>query len=383
MPSNAETSEHALKIAFCTPFKPVDHPRVSGDVTIARDLMATLRGLGHEVDPMPYFPAKELYWKPAQWPAAARAMEAMVEAGRGADCWLTCGSYYKVPDVFGPWAVDRLGIPYFLFQASYARNRAMRISSWPGYVLNKRAMERADHIFCNRVNDLSGCAKLLPPERYSSVRPGLADGLFARDEAGRARLRAEWGVGRSVVVVSAAMMRAGVKATGLEWTIRACAELVARGRDLRLVLMGDGPMGEALTGMARDALGDRLVLLGMVPRTELSAVFSAGDLFAFPGLKESVGMVYLEAQHCGLPVAATDDEGAPHVVSHEESGLISETSEAAFTEAVDRLVLDRELRVRLGTQAVTYVGRVHSASTNYLAMARTMERIVAFGRQQG
>jgi glycosyltransferase involved in cell wall biosynthesis len=352
-------------------------------VTIARDLIRTLRGFGHTVETMPYFPAKEIYWKPQLWPEANRALEDMVQAARGADCWLTFNSYYKVPDAFGPLVVDRLGIPYFLFQASYARNRAKRFATWPGYVLNRRAMERADHVFCNRINDISCCAKLLPEDRYSSVRPGLPDGLFTRDEAARRRLRAQWGVGDSVVVLSAAMMREGVKAIGIQWTIRACAELLDKGRDLRLVLAGGGPMHAELAAQARDALGERVVILGMVERTELPGVFSAGDLFAFPGLKESVGMVYLEAQGCGLPVVATDDEGGPHVVAHDVSGLITPADEEAFTRAVDRLVQDNELRTRLGAQAVTYVERVHNASANYLEMARAMERIVASRRKQG
>jgi glycosyltransferase involved in cell wall biosynthesis len=375
------TSEHLLKIAYCTPFKPVHHPSVSGDVTIARDLLQILAGFGHEIMPVPFFPAKEIYWRPDRWPGALATLGQMIEAARGADCWLTCGTYYKVPDALGPLAVARLSIPYFLFQASHARNRARRVSSWPGYVLNRRAMERADHVFCNRANDLAGCANFLPGDRYSYVRPGLPDGLFARDAAARQRLRRQWGAGDSVVVVSVAMMRTGVKATGVEWTIRACAGLVAKGLDVRLVLGGDGPMRAELETQARAALGERALFLGMVDRADLSGVFSAGDLFAFPGLKESVGMVYLEAQQCGLPVVATDDEGAPHVVAHEVSGLITPADETAFAQAVERLATDSELRLRLSAQAMDHVARNHCASANYLDMARTMERIVTTRRQ--
>ncbi|MUM77572.1 glycosyltransferase [Pseudodesulfovibrio sp. F-1] len=373
-----------MKIAFCTPFKPVDHPNVSGDVTIARDLLATLRDFGHRVEPLPFYPAREIYRRPWSWPAAARALGRMVEAAQDADCWLTHGSYYKVPDIFGPTASARLSIPYFLFQASYARNRARHIATWPGYALNKRAMLRADHVFCNRINDLAGCAKILPGERYSHVSPGLPDGLFGRDEAARQRHRAGWGAGPdTVVAVCAAMMRPGVKAVGVQWTIRACAaaaRTMDKGRDLLLVVAGDGPMRTELEVMARAALGEGVRFLGRVDRTDLPGVFSAGDLFAFPGLKESVGMVYLEAQHCGLPVVATDDEGAPHVVAHEVSGLITSASEADFAQGVATLVRDADMRARLGSQAPAHVGIHHSLSVNYLEMARTMERITATRR---
>lgn len=365
-----------MKIALCTPFKPLDHPTVSGDVTIARDLADALESFGHTLTPLPFFSAKKIYERPEVLADADRALDAMIEAARGADCWLTYGTYYKVPDIFGPDGSEELRLPYFIFQASYAVNRAQNPETRPGYMLNKRAMLRADHIFCNRVNDLRGCARILPDDRYSPVRPGLPDGLFGRDEAARKRLREIWGVGDSVVVTTAAMMRHGVKAEGVRWVVETCADLIRQGRDLRLVVAGDGPRRGEIEAMATKTLGGRVRFLGMVERSALAGVLSAGDLFAFPGLEESVGMVYLEAQRCGLPAVATDDEGAPHVIDHQRSGLITPVEKTAFTEAVGRLADDPVMRRAMGAQAMDYVQKEHMAAANYREMAQTMERIV-------
>ncbi|MDD3312234.1 glycosyltransferase family 4 protein [Pseudodesulfovibrio sp.] len=370
-----------MNIALCTPFKPLNHPKISGDVTIARDLAAGLAGLGHTVNVLPHFPARLIWERPSLWPGAFLALGRMVRAARGADCWLTYGSYYKVPDVFGPGGARRLGIPYFIFQASYAQKRGQRPATWPGYRLNRRAMLRADHVFLNRAADGEGCAKLLPAHRFSLVRPGLPAGLFARDEAARDRLRAEWAAGDALVVATVAMMRPGVKVEGLRWVVETCAELVGRGRDLRLVVAGDGPCRAEAESAARERLGDRVRFLGRMARAELAGFFSAADLFAFPGLRESVGMAYLEAQACGLPVVATDDEGAPQVVAHERSGLICPADPAAFTEAVDRLAGSPDLLARLAAQAPRYVVERHDLEANYRVMAETMQSIVAGGRQ--
>lgn len=366
----------SVKIAFCTPFKPVDHPSVSGDVTIASDLCQTLRGFGHEVVPVEYFPAKNIYLKPGKWLGARRALKRMINQAKGADCWLTYGSYYKVPDIFGPSASKQLGLPYFLFQASYAKNRGKRISTWPGFALNRRAMNHADHIFCNRMNDVSGCAKLLPKDRFTYVKPGLPGGMFARDEVARVQLRADWGVGDMPVIITAAMMRHGVKTKGLEWVFTTCADLVAKGRDLKLVVAGDGPRRGQMEVLAQSMLKDRVIFLGMVDRKSLGTVFSAGDIFAFPGLEESVGMVYLEAQRCGLPAVATDDEGAPYVVSHDHSGLVTSVSQAEFTKGVDRLLVDIQFRKNLGMQAIDFTKQNHRAASNYLEMERIMKLVV-------
>jgi glycosyltransferase involved in cell wall biosynthesis len=355
-----------VKIALCTPFKPLDNASVSGDVTIARDLRDALADLGNEVIPVPYFPAREIWKHPTRWPGAYRAVGRMVDAAHGSDAWLTYGTYYKAPDVFGPACAARLNIPYAIFQASYAVNRGRKFATWPGYRLNRRAMLRADHIFCNRLNDLRGCARLgLPPDRYSHVPPGLPQGLLMRDGTSGAALRREWGARNARVVLTAAMMRAGVKAEGLRWVFRACAALVEQGGDVFLAVAGDGPRRAELEPEARNMLGDRVRFVGLVEREKLGGFFAAGDLFAFPGLAESVGMVYLEAQRCGLPVVATDDEGAPQVVAHNRTGIITRATLEDFTRGVDELVRDPERCRALAANAPGYVAREHDAARNY------------------
>lgn len=354
---------------------------MSGDVTIARDLAGTLESLGHEVVRLPYFPAKEIYWKPRLWAGLKKTRHAMEKAAEGADCWLTYGSYYKVPDVFGPVCAGHLSIPYFIFQASYAKNRGRKLKTWPGYMLNKRAMLSANHIFCNRTNDVIGCAKLLPKDRYTYIKPGLPDGLLVHNREEGDRLRALWGAGESTVIVTAAMMRAGVKAKGLQWTFSACADLLREGRDITLVVAGDGPRRQELEAEAKRVLGDRVRFLGLVDRDKLAGVFSAGDLFAFPGLRESVGMVYLEAQQCGLPVVATDDEGAPAVVGNGVSGIVTSADKGAYTQGIATLVDDVPLRGKLAAGAAEYVHNTHSARTNYELMTSIMEIELNTGRK--
>ena len=66
---------------------------------------------------------------------------------------------------------------------------------------------------------------------------------------------------------------------------------------------------------AAQALPGRVIFTGLIPREKLAGFYSAGDVFAFPGFNEALGMVYLEAQAAGLPVAAMADGGVPEVVS--------------------------------------------------------------------
>lgn len=177
------------------------------------------------------------------------------------------------------------------------------------------------------------------------------------------------------MIMSTAMMRAGVKVKGLEWLIESCDRLQRKGHDFSLVIIGDGPQKQRIQALAQETLGDRGRFLGLIKRSELAEVFSAGDCFAFPGLEESVGMVYLEAQACGLPAVATSDEGAPFVIKDGVSGLVTDVSIDDFTQGIERLLVDTDYRTKLGEQAVEYVQQ-HDAATTYQTMNETMQSIV-------
>ena len=91
-----------------------------------------------------------------------------------------------------------------------------------------------------------------------------------------------------------------------------------------------------------------------------------GDLFVFPGIRESLGMVYLEAQSCGLPVVAFADGGVPEVVAEGKSGyLVRPFDKSGFIAAVARLLSDFTLRRQMGEAAGRYVRQSHDVRKNY------------------
>jgi glycosyltransferase involved in cell wall biosynthesis len=365
-----------MRIAFCTPFKPLDNARPSGDVVIAQDLVLSLRELGHDVCVLEHFPAKWIYWKPWRWRPALKALSRMTEQARGADCVLTYNSYYKVPDVFGPAMCNTLALPYFLFSASYAPKRGKRMKTMAGYWLNRRAMLSAGHVFCNKEPYYRTAGWLLPPERFSRVRPGFRTNGFVRHAEARKQLRSEWNADERFVLCTAAMMRPGVKADGVRWVLRAAAVLAEHGVDALTVVAGGGSEMPQLRDEAR-AMGVDVLFTGQISRGRLAEIYSAADLFAFPGIEESIGMVYLEAQACGLPVVATDHEGAPQVVELGGSGIICAAEQDAFCHAVKELALDPQRRAAMARRAPLYVRENHALPGAYREMAGTMERIVA------
>lgn len=356
-----------MKIAFYAPFKPLDHPRPSGDLITALGLTGYLRGRGHVIEVASRFRARHLASRPWLWPKALAEAWRAGRAGREdegrADVWLTHHAYYKSPDVIGPWASRRMGAPYAIFQGIYSTKRRKDPSTWLGFQLNRRSLLAADAVFTNRLADLHNLRRLLPEERLCYVAPGIDPAAFTRDGAAGAALKATWGAGGRPVILSVAMFRDDVKSKGLRYLIKRLGRLQ---RDFLLALAGDGETRDELHALARERLPGRHVFLGQVERKRLRDVYSAADLFVFPGIRESLGMVYLEAQAAGLPVVAFDNGGIPEVTRPGETAILTPMyDDTAFLDAVEGLLGAPERRAAMGEAAARYVRERHDAARNF------------------
>ena len=92
------------------------------------------------------------------------------------------------------------------------------------------------------------------------------------------------------------------------------------------------------------------------PNSELVAMYQAADIYAFPSLLETFGMVQLEAMAAGAAVISTDAPGCRDVVTHEFNGLSARAGDAhSFAEQLGRVLKDEELRERLSKNAMTFI----------------------------
>jgi len=362
----------SLNIAFYAPFKPLDHPAPSGDRVIGAGLYRFLESRGHRLQVASRLRCRWIFWKPWLWPslAAERRRARRRIARQRTDLWLTYHSYYKGPDLLGPTAA----VPYVIFQGAFATKYRRNWRTRPGFELNRRALNAAVHVFANKKIDVVNLQRLLPAERLDYVAPGIDLDEFPGDRQSRGSLRQQWQAGDAPVVLTAAMFRPGVKEQSLEWVIRVCGRLQ---RDFRLVILGDGRGKARLQALAASRLSGKAVFAGKVPREEMHRYYSAADLFVYPGIGESLGMVFLEAQCCGLPVVAFHTAGVPEVVQDRQTGFLTPMHDMkAFAGAAERLLADDALRRRMGRAARKYVRQAHDLKKNYSLVEERLLEIV-------
>ncbi|MBU1139945.1 MAG: glycosyltransferase family 4 protein [Proteobacteria bacterium] len=364
-----------MRICFYAPFKPLGHPHPSGDLIIATGLYDFLVARGHQVMIASNLRSRWIYWKPWLFPRIIK--EFITTASRirdfSPDLWLTYHSYYKAPDLLGPSLCQRFNLPYCIFQGIYSSKQRRSLRGFPGFFLNRRALLQAVQLFTNRLQDQKNLLRLLPEDRLSYIGPGIFPEQFSYAEEAKALMRRQWQTGNEPVLLSAAMFRPDVKTRGLLWLITALGKLADQGIPFKLVIAGDGSERQAIVTLAQKLLPDRVLFVGRLKRKEMFRFYSGGDLFVFPGIRESLGMVFLEAQSCGLPVVAFDNGGIPEVVVQRETALLTAPfDEDAFIDAVRTLLLNPSIRKEMGNAAATYVRTHHDLHNNYLKLEQIL-----------
>jgi phosphatidylinositol alpha-1,6-mannosyltransferase len=171
-------------------------------------------------------------------------------------------------------------------------------------------------------------AKALAPldDRLRRLVPGVDTTLF-RPDAGGLELRATLGLTEVPVVVCVSRL---MPRKGQDSLVRALPAIRRRHPDTALVLVGGGPSRDRLRRLAQDnGVAEHVIFSGSVSHDELPAWYGVGDVFAMPcrerlgGLDvEGLGMVFLEAAACGLPVVAGVSGGSVDAVRDGETGVI-------------------------------------------------------------
>ncbi|MPQ97664.1 glycosyltransferase [Modestobacter sp. I12A-02628] len=203
---------------------------------------------------------------------------------------------------------------------------------------------------------LAGCTEL------TQLSPGVDVAAFTPDADGAA-VRARYALGDAPVVVCVSRL---VPRKGQDLLVAAWPRVLARHPDARLLLVGSGPAERPLRRAVRSAgLAGSVVFTGGVPADQLPAHYAAGDVFAMPcrtrrgGLDvEGLGMVYLEAAACGLPVLAGTSGGAPETVQEGVTGhVVDPRSATGLARVLGDLLADPARARAMGAAGRQWVER--------------------------
>ena len=174
----------------------------------------------------------------------------------------------------------------------------------------------------------SAISRSLTPGAASAmvkIAPGIDTEHFSPVDS--SQLKTSLGLSGKKIIVSVGRL---VHRKGQDKLIESMAAIVQEIPNAHLLLVGEGPYRTHLANLVqKHHLEDCVTFIGRIQFAQLPSYLCVGDIFAMPsrsrfaGLEvEGLGIVYLEASACGLPVIAGASGGAPDAVIDGVTGVV-------------------------------------------------------------
>ncbi|MCC6194983.1 MAG: glycosyltransferase, exosortase A system-associated [Burkholderiales bacterium] len=207
------------------------------------------------------------------------------------------------------------------------------------------ALKRADAVTCiceGLRADIA--ARGVDPVRITVIPNAVDVEKFSVDSVPDAALRAKLGLSGSLVL---GFLGSFYAYEGLPLVLEALARLLAKGIDVRALLIGGGPQDEELRRRAAP-LGDRVVMPGRVPHADVMRYYDLIDLLVYPRLSMRLTDLVtplkpLEAMAQGRIVVASDVGGHRELIRDGSTGFLFRAGSAdALAQTVETLAAQRE-----------------------------------------
>ena len=226
------------------------------------------------------------------------------------------------------------------------------------------SVARATHILADSVatkRDLQS-AWGVDGEKITVLYSGVNERFqMVTDDGTLAALRVRYRLGDEPFVLAVGTVQ---PRKNYELLVRAFAPVAARFPHSLVIAGGRGWLNEGLmTEIERQALGERVRLIGFVDDDDLPALYSATDLLAFPSLYEGFGLPLLEAMACGTPVLSSNASSLPEVAGEGAAVLLSPHDEAAWSGAMIELLGSDAARRRLARKGIEQSARFRWQAT--------------------
>lgn len=197
-------------------------------------------------------------------------------------------------------------------------------------------------------------------QKFLQIAPGINTEHFAPKNA-RVDLIEKYRLDGRRVIVSVGRL---VHRKGQDELVKAMPKILEQFPDAILLFVGEGPIKQMLFNSAKQ-LGvlPKVLFAGRVSHHDLPDYICLGEIFAMPvrsrfsGLEvEGLGIVYLEASACGLPVIVGNSGGAVDAVLDKKTGLLVDgTNSDQIADAICELLANPERAKQMGAAGRDWV----------------------------
>jgi len=148
--------------------------------------------------------------------------------------------------------------------------------------------------------------------------------------------------------------------------------------DAHLLMVGGGPELNYYRRLVKKiGLDDYVTFTDMIKKEVVNKYFGAADIFVFPSVTETQGIVVAEAMAAGIPVVAVNKMGPSDIIKNGEDGFLTSLNIHEFAAKINKLLDDDKLRYKMGQ-----AGQTHAKQYSSLNCAIKMEALYEKTREQ-
>jgi phosphatidyl-myo-inositol dimannoside synthase len=262
------------------------------------------------------------------------------------------------PGVIAMTLKKLLGIPY----AVYCHGE--EISQLDRYRFQPRVRNRiylnAEAVIANSEFTRQSLLRLgVPDRRIYKITPGVDSGRFKPLPADSG-LKKRYGLEGKIVLLTVARL---VPRKGHRLVLQAFSKIASEIQQAHYLIVGEGPEEQTLRELVNNLrLSERVTFAGHVTVHELPILYNLCDVMVMANRQETdgdvegFGIVFLEASAVGKPVIGGRTGGAKEAIVEGTTGFLVDPDNAdELGEILRRLLLDRELREKMGSAGVRRV----------------------------
>jgi glycosyltransferase involved in cell wall biosynthesis len=179
-------------------------------------------------------------------------------------------------------------------------------------------------------------------KKFAVMPPGLSLGQIPEKE----QAKSELGLDKDLTYCSFIGRVTNIKRP--DRFLDVVAELVRRNVKMQFFIAGDGNLlAETKLRIERESLP----VTCLSWRTDIARIIGASDIVILTSDNEGTPLSLIQAGMAGVPVVSTNVGSVAEVVLNGKTGLITDLDVGAIADAVESLVINSELRSKLGSQA--------------------------------
>jgi glycosyltransferase involved in cell wall biosynthesis len=274
-----------------------------------------------------------------------------------ANSWDVLHTHGSKAGILGRLAAAKAGVPVIIHTVhGWGHHAHMNPLTRRLYILLERQAAKVSGkiIVVARANCKKGLADGIgKPEQYTVIRSGIDIARYRDVEVDAQSLRKEIGIPPHAPVIGTVSRLAAQKAP--DDFLKVASMVTAKCPEARFIFVGGGPMqAEFQAGIVEAGLQEAVINLGY--RHDIPQILRVFDIFLLTSLWEGLPRVFPQAMCAGLPIVATQVDGAPEAVLEGRTGFMAKPRDCALmSERVLQLLGDEKMRLEMGRNALEYV----------------------------